>query len=87
MCLICAFTHDSARPKERPSAAEVVDTFNCVPIDAALSERLRTAAAFVNFWQIAVLLRIAAWRIEELSGQKPEVFLPNRSFDSTDRGP
>jgi hypothetical protein len=68
VCLLCAFVHHgNARQTERPSAAEVIDSFKHLPADEKLPERLRIAASYGQFWQVAVLMRLAAWRIEELT--------------------
>jgi hypothetical protein len=71
VCVICACSISNARPKDRPSTAEVIAEFKTVPSDEQFPERLRLAAAFVEHWQIAVLMRLAAARIEKLT-KKPK---------------
>jgi hypothetical protein len=46
---------------------EVVAEFSDIPADEIYPERLRVAAAFVPQLQIAVLIRLAASRLEELN--------------------
>jgi hypothetical protein len=62
VCLMCAMASNA--PKS-PTTAEVVEHFKNPPPDDRFSEQLRLAAAFVDHWQIAVLMRLAAARLEE----------------------
>jgi hypothetical protein len=66
MCLICAMAGEA--PKNA-SLAEIVAEFKDVPDDDRFPERLRLAAAFVERWEIALLMRLAAARLEALTKQ------------------